>query len=294
MTSRTEGRSRGRWRAGALLAVLHVAAIGGALPLPHRASAQAGAGSTQRRVSVEFTRGDIEDVVKALAFQSNQNIVLMPSIKGSVSLTLKNVTLEDALRKVAAVVGAEVRQFDGTYFVGTVADLRSAVARTGQKEVVSVRYAKPEEALALLQASFPYLTVERVGTSSLLVLTGVGEDVAGARARLALLDVAPPPPPPPPPVEPPKPPQPVRETRILKNVKAEAALENLRRAVPELELDSVQQTLILKGLPEYIAQANKLLEALDAPGLEQPVLKTYQVKYVHPHQAAAVITQHFP
>lgn len=291
MTSQTEGRFRTGRRAGALLISLHAVALGLAFPLPRSASAQAGAGAPEKRVSVDVTRGDVEDVIKALAFQSGRNIIVLPSVKGAVTITLKQGPLTEVLRTIAAIVGAEVREFNGNYYVGSPTELRGVVARTGVKEVVSVRYAKVDDVVALLQAAYPYLTVEQVGKANVLLLNGATGDVAAAKGQLRELDVEPPRPP----IVPQLPPQRVRETRILKSIKVAEAVETVRRAVPELTVDAVEttRTLILTGFPSELAVAQKLLESLDVERPAGTVVRIYPLKYLHPLQATQTLQSHF-
>lgn len=253
----------------------------------------AGISTGERKVRLDFVQADINDVAKALSIQSGVNVVLMPSVKGAVTLRLTNVALEDALKKVAAAVGADVRKFDSTYFLGSTLELRTMVSRTGVKDKVAVKHISPEETKQLLEHTFPYLSVESISKTNLLVLSGTREDVQGAVNLVREHDVAPPVVPPPPKPEPPKPVL-VRETFAVKYAKPETLLQTLARAVPEIKASVVGNTLVLEGYAPEQTQAAKILAALDVEGAEERVIRAYKLKYLHPHQAASTLQRFFP
>jgi len=246
-----------------------------------------------RKVRLDFVQADINDVAKALSIQSGVNVVLMPSVKGAVTVRLTNVGLEDALKKVAAAVGADVRKFDSTYFLGSTIELRTMVARTGSKDKVAVKYISPEDTKQLLQHAFPYLTVETVAKTNLLILAGSQDDIAGAVAFVREQDVAPPVGPAPPKVEPVKPVL-LRETFLVKYAKPLLLVQTLAKAVPDLKVSYVEDTLVLEGYAPEQASALKLLNALDVEGAEERVIRAYKLKYLHPHQAASTLSKFFP
>ena len=57
------------------------------------------------RVSVDFREAPIEDVIKSLAQQANIDIVKGPSVTGSVTATLTDVPLEEAMESIFTVHG---------------------------------------------------------------------------------------------------------------------------------------------------------------------------------------------
>jgi type II secretory pathway component GspD/PulD (secretin) len=247
----------------------------------------------ERKVRLDFVQADINDVAKALSIQSGVNVVLMPSVKGAVTVRLTDLMLEDALKKVAAAVGADVRKFDSTYFLGSTIELRAMVARTGVKQSLPVKYIAAADAKELLQHAFPYLTVETVGKVNLLVLAGAQEDITGATQLVQERDVAPPVVPAPPKPEPPKPVL-KRETFAVKYAKPAVLMETLSKAVPAIKVSQVEQTLILEGYAPEQEQATKLLTALDVQGAEERMVRAYKLKYLHPHQASSVLKLLFP
>jgi type II secretory pathway component GspD/PulD (secretin) len=273
-------------RAAALLAAMQAGALGLTVPNRTIAAAQQNARS-EKRVTLNVSRGDVEDVIKALSIQSGEDIIVLPSIKGSVTIRLTNVPLDEALRKVAASVTGETRRIEGTYFLGSLTELRAVVARTGYKETVATVYAKAEEVKDLLQAAFPFLTVDAIAKTNMLVLTGAKADIEGARTRIREVDVAPA-------AEPPKPLLVVKDSRRLKFMTPDVAQKTVLAAVNGVKTETVEKTIIVEGQADAVAQAVKLVDTLDVQGASERVVRTYKVKFVHPQQASATLTAFFP
>jgi type II secretory pathway component GspD/PulD (secretin) len=249
--------------------------------------------SGERKVRLDFVQADINDVAKALSIQSGVNVVLMPSVKGAVTVRLTDLMLEDALKKVAAAVGADVRKFDSTYFLGSTIELRTMVARTGVKQSIPVKFIAAADAKELLQHAYPYLTVETVGKVNLLVLAGSQDDVNGALELIRERDIAPPAVPEAPKPEPVKPVM-MRETFSVKYAKPTLLIDTLAKAVPAIKVSQVEQTLILEGYQPQQDQAKQLLTALDVQGATERVVRAYKLKFLHPHQASSVLKVLFP
>jgi type IV pilus secretin PilQ/predicted competence protein len=60
-----------------------------------------------KRVSVNFRKTPIEDVLRSIAEQAGIDIVMSPSVKGEVTVKLTDVTLEEALRSILEVNGCD-------------------------------------------------------------------------------------------------------------------------------------------------------------------------------------------
>jgi type IV pilus assembly protein PilQ len=59
----------------------------------------------QKRVSVEFRKTPIEDVIRIMAEQADVDLVKSPNVKGDVTVTLTDVPLAEALNNILAVQG---------------------------------------------------------------------------------------------------------------------------------------------------------------------------------------------
>lgn len=60
-----------------------------------------------KRVSVDFRKTPIEDVIRSIAEQAHIDVVMSPAVKGEVTVKLTDVTLEEALRSILEVHGCD-------------------------------------------------------------------------------------------------------------------------------------------------------------------------------------------
>ncbi len=277
---------RRRLRAGVLAASLQALAITASLPRHSVAALQ----TPEKRFDLTVSRGDVEDLIKVISSQTGRNVLLLSSVRGNVTLTLKQVTAEEALRKIAAALGSEVRRVDDTFYVGSVEEIRQLITRTGIRATLTLNYLKPEDAVEILKSAFPFVSSSPLGKTTLVTVAGAPEDVEAAVARLKSLDLKPAEPP----VVPPMPPKIERQTRVLSIVKADIAIETLRKAVPGLTVSAVEQALVLEGTPDILAQAKAVLDTIDLAGATQRIIKLYNLKYLHPHQAASTLGRFYP
>lgn len=78
-------------------------------------------------VSLDFVNTDIVQILKALALQTNVNIVTAPEVKGSLTVSLTNVPLKEALDLVTTMAGVRYAQVGRTYVVTTAAKFSEAI-----------------------------------------------------------------------------------------------------------------------------------------------------------------------
>lgn len=278
-------------RGVAVLALLHAVAFGIALPSAHGFAAEpvTASAAAERKVSLDFVGADVHTVAKALSIQSGVNVVVMPSITGKVTIRLTQVPLEEALKRVSAAVGSDVRKADNTYYLGSTVELRSMVARNGMKKAVTLKHTPATEVKQILQAALPYLTVDAVDKANVLVLTGEPGDVNAAVQMAEQSDIAPPV------VEKPEvKPVLMRDAYTVKHAKAEVLAATLGKAMPELKVTQTERTLVLEGTKEAQEQAAKILAALDQQGTSEKIVRAYTLKYLHPHQVAFTLKPLFP
>ncbi len=143
-------------------------------------------------VSLDFVGAEIGDVLKALAIQSGANIVTAPDVKGTVTVSLNRVTVEEALDLITRLSGYRYENVNGVYVVGTpnsIEAFRSAgkeeATPTVERavEVLTFKVAKPTEVATYLSARFPALKVTPSGDkdSAFLIVEGPADLVAEAR-----------------------------------------------------------------------------------------------------------------
>ncbi|MEZ0325283.1 MAG: type II secretion system protein GspD [Fimbriimonas sp.] len=144
---------------------------------------------TADNVSIDFVNTDIVQVLKAVAIQANVNIVTSPDVKGVVTVSLRNVTVDDAL-KIVTSLGALGYAKVGATFIVAPADKIDAIRRsiTGEaaptlpgvvkEPVVMLRYnVKGGLAADLVKA----VDEDDKGKAGNLMLTGTPPDSLSAQ-----------------------------------------------------------------------------------------------------------------
>ena len=156
-------------------------------------------------VDLDFVEANINDVLKALAVQTGANIVASADVKGSVTVSLSKVSLEQALDIIAKTSGFAWAKTGNTYVVGTaagVAALTGQGAAPGQQPVtavISYLYANPDDLSSILKNRFPDLKItagtsingQKVGAGTkALILTGDPTFINQAKDLIAQVEAS--------------------------------------------------------------------------------------------------------
>ncbi len=115
--------------------------------------------SAERRISLDFINADITEILKAISIQSGKNIVAGPDVTGKLTVTLNDVTLEEALNYVTKLAGFQYVLMGDKYLVGLVPNLvrLSSGSATGGivTETVTIRHANPEAIVEAASSHVP-------------------------------------------------------------------------------------------------------------------------------------------
>ena len=171
------------------------ATVSPAMSAPQLPSAPSGGGQSAYQpgtVTIDVKNGDLYDVLKLLAQQSGQNIVATPSVKGSVTISLHNVPLKEALDLVVRTNGLEYRQVGNVYVVGTPDELTKQFGSAGQAAqtvAFPIRYSTPNDLGKQLASVLPTSAYTIDPRTDTLLVTGSPDIIQTARNFLALTDV---------------------------------------------------------------------------------------------------------
>lgn len=160
------------------------------------------------RVSLEFVNTDIVQILRALALQTNVNIVAAPEVKGALTVSLNDVDVEDALKMVTGMSGLGFARVGETILVAP-RDRMEAMRRqvTGEpapvvaepiSEAYLVRGGKAEDLVAAVagkgQTSVgPVLLLATPADSTsrqTIVLRGPEAELAAVRRTIEQIDAA--------------------------------------------------------------------------------------------------------
>ncbi|OYT69239.1 MAG: hypothetical protein CFK48_08870, partial [Armatimonadetes bacterium CP1_7O] len=143
-------------------------------------------------VSLDFVNAEIGDVLKALAIQSGANIITAPDVKGTVTISLSRLTVDESLNLITRLSGYRYEKIDNTYVVGTAESLKAfrdaheppAPPKPKVVEALTFKVAKPTEIATYLSARFPGLKITPSGEkdATYLLIEGDAETVEAAKA----------------------------------------------------------------------------------------------------------------
>ena len=113
-------------------------------------------------VSLDFTATEVADILKALSLQSGINIVAGAGASGKVTVTLRGVSVTDALDWVTRLAGLRYAQVGETYVVGNGKEL-AALTRVNTPGVIasameSFVYADGQSLVDAIKLHFPAVT----------------------------------------------------------------------------------------------------------------------------------------
>jgi type II secretory pathway component GspD/PulD (secretin) len=234
------------------------------------------------RFSLDFIDSDLIDVYKALSTQSGVNIVLTSGVQGKTTLSLRNVTLEEALRLVSASNGLEYTWVDVAYVVGKPEEVRGLRVKELVSRAVALRQVTPKYAQEVLSQAVPQVSVSYQEGFATIVLIGTESDLVRAERSLAEIDVPSPP-----------------TSRMfgLSHAKAETVAGLLETAVPEaaVQVGPQENALVVTADGVRMAQAEALIRAVDVvPGAGQAYTTIYKIKYANAEELKKTITERFP
>ena len=123
----------------------------------------------EKKVSLNFLGADINDVLKALSVQSGRNIVASKDVTGNITISLSNVSVEQALDYVAKLSGYSYAVSDNTYLVGTKDSVRALSGGNSEEskiEVVQIVYANIDDVVSFLEREYPQMKFTKGSGSS--------------------------------------------------------------------------------------------------------------------------------
>ncbi|MCS7209852.1 MAG: STN domain-containing protein, partial [Fimbriimonadales bacterium] len=136
---------------------------------PRTVAAAAPPAPSRILISLDFVNAEIGDVLKALAIQSGANIITAPDVKGTVTVSLSRLTVEESLNLITRLSGYRYEKIDNTYVVGTEASLKAFRPEEPPKppeppkpravEALTFKVAKPSDIANYLSARFPELKI---------------------------------------------------------------------------------------------------------------------------------------
>ena len=152
------------------------------------ASLAAGEGLLGSPVTIELKGADVRDVLKILAELGNVNIVSDPSVRGEISLSLKEVPIADAVELVTRATGLAYRHVGNTLVVGLPDRFKSGFDHI-ETRIFKLDYASPEDMKDALKLVIPPDKIQLDSRTNSVIVTGVSVELDEAEEIARKLDV---------------------------------------------------------------------------------------------------------
>jgi type II secretory pathway component GspD/PulD (secretin) len=141
-----------------------------------------------KKVRLDFVGADVQEVFRALAAQSQSNIIVSPSVKGEITTSLRDMTVEEALDALSRMAGAAYKKTDNTYYIGTREELDKMFAPPPVTRTYSLHSEGAIDLATTVKTAVPELADAVAIGKSLIVLKGPETAVETATALLPILD----------------------------------------------------------------------------------------------------------
>ena len=148
-------------------------------------------------VTLDFVAADINDVLKALAVQTHTNIVSGSDVKGSVTVSLAHVSLEEALNMVSRLSGFQYAKVGHAYIVGSPATITTltsgGAAPAVETAVIGYTYANGDDLSKIVQQVLPNIKItagKSGGSGGVFVVSGLPSDLDQARQVIRQAETA--------------------------------------------------------------------------------------------------------
>jgi type IV pilus assembly protein PilQ len=141
------------------------------------------------KLSVEVTNGDLEDIIKAIAAQTDLQLITYGSIKSEVNAKIRDVPIEQA---IALLLGGTRFTFvikDSVILIGD----RNAATPSGQaftkSELLPLKHVKADEVAKNLPKTILATSINVIKEQNALLVSGTSEDVAVVREFTKTVDI---------------------------------------------------------------------------------------------------------
>lgn len=139
--------------------------------------------------SLNFVNSEISTILKSLADVSGASIVVSPDVKGSITLKLRDVTVDQALQIITNMTGYGYRVTNGVYVVGKTEDGKQATAIAKDYIIVKLQVASPEDVTGALNVAYADVQVKSLPDKR-LVLSGEASRLKAAKSFIEEIDQA--------------------------------------------------------------------------------------------------------
>ena len=149
---------------------------------------QAALGAREREVDLDLVGAELAEVFRALAELGDLNIVLDPAVRGTLTIRLSDLPVEEALRLVAYTAGVDYRVVGSTIIVVPSGAVAAGLEPLGI-EKFSLTYARTTDVMGALGLVAGGAKLEADVRTNSIIACGSAEELRAIGDVLAMLDV---------------------------------------------------------------------------------------------------------
>jgi type IV pilus assembly protein PilQ len=168
------------------------AGAGGMQPRPPR-SGKGGKGNyvdySNGKLTLEVSNGNLDDVIKEIADQSDIEIVTYGNLAGEVNAVLNNIPLAEAFALLLGGTRFTFVQKGNVILIGDRNTATPSGVALSKSELIPLSHIKADEVPKILPKNVPASNVRVVKEQNALLVSGTSEDIVKTREFLATIDI---------------------------------------------------------------------------------------------------------
>jgi type II secretory pathway component GspD/PulD (secretin) len=241
------------------------------------------------RISLSAQEIPARALLENIGKRFHASIAIPADLRGTVTITLHNATLEQALTAVLVPIGYSFTRRDGVIIVAAAprASVPQLTPPGPAAAVFSLAFIAPERAAAILHGLFPDASIRVDRTSNALIASSSPADAQEIRAVVQSLDVR-------------NPREPTVEAVVLHNNNPDNVAARLSPLYPHARFTVAgKQSLLVRATAPDLVQIKSLIGALDAPpppplGGMPSASEAVKLTQARPSDVARAVASTFP
>lgn len=140
-------------------------------------------------LSVDVVNGDLEEIIRAIAEQSEAEIITYGSIKTEINAKLNNVPLTEALALLLGGTRFTFVQKDNVILIGDRNTATPSGIALSKSELIHLKHIKADNIPSILPKDIPATNVRVIKEQNALLISGTSEDIVSAIEFLKTIDI---------------------------------------------------------------------------------------------------------
>lgn len=140
-------------------------------------------------LSLDVSNGDLEEIIRAIAEQSDAEIVTYGSIKTEINAKLNNAPLTEALALLLGGTRFTFVQKENVILIGDRNTATPSGIALSKSELIHLRHIKADNIPAILPKDIPATNVRVIKEQNALLISGTSEDIVSAIEFLKTIDI---------------------------------------------------------------------------------------------------------